>query len=130
MILGVAIVLIAVILKQVKPEYSLICILVGGIILIFYIIQSISSVYDFFLEVVNKTGVDTNMFNAMLKIIGIGYLIEFCSGICIDSGHSSIANKIVLAGKLLIFTVSLPIIRSLLDMVLGLVNLWNITIIK
>lgn len=123
LILGVAIVLIAVILKQVKPEYSLICILVGGIILIFYIIQSISSVYDFFLEVVNKTGVDTNMFNAMLKIIGIGYLIEFCSGICIDSGHSSIANKIVLAGKLLIFTVSLPIIRSLLDMVLGLVNL-------
>lgn len=121
--LGIAIVLIAVVLKQIKPEYSLVCILVGGIVLIFYIINSISGVYDFFLEIVNKTGIDAKMFNALLKIIGIGYLIEFCAGVCIDSGHGSIADKVVLAGKLLIFTVSLPIIRTLLGMIIGLVNI-------
>ena len=31
-----------------------------------------------------------------LKIIGVGYLVEFSAGVCSDTGNSSIADKVIL----------------------------------
>lgn len=120
-ILGIILSLITVLLKQIKPEYALICIVVGGIILISYILSGITTIFDYFSKIVNKTGIDQSMFSTLLKIIGVGYLIEFSAGVCIDSGNSSIADKIVLAGKLLIFSLSMPIITNLFNLVLELI---------
>ena len=121
LVLGIVISVLSVLLKQIKPEYSLICILVGSIILIIYIINSVQDVFGYFSQIVNKTGVDTSLFTTLLKIIGVGYLIEFTASVCNDSGNSSIADKIILAGKLIIFTLSLPIITNLFDLVMELI---------
>ncbi len=120
LILGIVLSVITVLLKQIKPEYSLICIIVGSIILIAYILNGVTQIFEYFSQIVDKTGIDKNMFSTLLKIIGVGYLIEFSAGVCIDSGNSSIADKIVLAGKILIFTLSMPIITSLFNLVLEL----------
>ena len=58
---------------------------------------------------------------SVLKIIGIGDLIEFCAGGCNDTGNSSIADKVILGGKVLIFVVAMPIVTNLLDIVVGLI---------
>lgn len=121
LILGMILSIITVLLKQIKPEYSLICIIVGSIILIAYILSGITTIFDYFSKIVDKTGIDETLFTTLLKIIGVGYLIEFSAGVCIDSGNSSIADKIVLAGKILIFTLSMPIITNLFNLVLELI---------
>ena len=113
--------MITVLLKQIKPEYSLICVIVGSIILIAYILSGISTIFDYFSVVVEKTGVDNVMFTTLLKIIGVGYLIEFTAGICVDSGNNSIADKVFLAGKILIFILSMPIITNLFNLILELI---------
>ncbi len=120
-ILGVIISILSVLLKQIKPEYSLICIIVGSIILISYILSGIQDIFNYFSTIVNKTGLDNSMFTTLLKIIGVGYLIEFSAGVCIDSGNNSIADKIIIAGKVLIFALSLPIITNLFNMVMELI---------
>lgn len=120
-ILGVIISILSVLLKQIKPEYSLICIIVGSIILISYILSGIQDILNYFSTIVNKTGLDNAMFTTLLKIIGVGYLIEFSAGVCIDSGNNSIADKIIIAGKVLIFALSLPIITNLFNMVMELI---------
>ena len=121
LILGIILSIITVLLKQIKPEYSLICIIVGSIILIAYILSGITTIFDYFSKIVDKTGIDETLFTTLLKIIGVGYLIEFSAGVCIDSGNGSIADKIVLAGKILIFTLSIPIITNLFNLVLELI---------
>ena len=121
LILGIILSVITVLLKQIKPEYSLICIIVGSIILIAYILSGISTIFDYFSVIVEKTGVDNVMFTTLLKIIGVGYLIEFTAGICVDSGNNSIADKVVLAGKILIFILSMPIITNLFNLILELI---------
>ena len=122
LILGIILSVITVLLKQIKPEYSLICVIVGSIILIAYILSGISTIFDYFSVVVEKTGVDNVMFTTLLKIIGVGYLIEFTAGICVDSGNNSIADKVVLAGKILIFILSMPIITNLFNLILELIE--------
>lgn len=121
LVLGIILSVITVLLKQIKPEYSLICVIVGSIILIAYILSGISTIFDYFSVVVEKTGVDNVMFTTLLKIIGVGYLIEFTAGICVDSGNNSIADKVVLAGKILIFILSMPIITNLFNLILELI---------
>lgn len=120
-ILGIIISFVAVLLKQVKPEYSIICVVVGSVILLGYIFSSLTGVFDFFLNVVNKTGINENLFYVILKIIGVGYLIEFSAGICIDSGNTSIADKVTLAGKIIILLIGFPVITNLFNMILEII---------
>ena len=120
-VLGLVLSIITVLLKSIKPEYSLICVIVGSVILVMYILSGVQSIFDYFSEIVNKTGIDNVMFKTLLKIIGVGYLVEFSAGVCIDSGNSSIADKIVLAGKVLIFSLSIPIISNLFNMIMDLI---------
>ncbi len=119
-ILGVVISLLAVFIKSIKPEFSIFIIMFGSILLIIYIVNSLTDVFSFFNHVVDKTGIDKELFLVLLKIIGVGYIVEFAAGICADSGNISIANKVSIAGKILIFLLSMPIIKNLFNMVLSL----------
>jgi stage III sporulation protein AD len=121
LILGIIVSIIALFLKQIKPEYSLLCLIVGSVIILIYILRYVSEILGFFQEVIERTGISQKLFVTMLKIIGLGYLVEFSSGVCRDCGNNSIADKVVLAGKLMIFMVSLPIISSLFNMILDLI---------
>lgn len=121
-LLGIIVSILAVFLKQVKSEYALICVIVGSIIILAYIVNALVDVLGFFDEVINKTGINYGLFLSMLKIIGIGYLVEFSASVCRDSGNNSIADKVILAGKIMIFVTSMPIISSLFNMVVDLVQ--------
>ena len=121
LLLGIIISMLVVFLKQVKPEYALLCLIVGSIILLVFIINYLSNIFVFFQDVVERTGISNSLFVNLLKIVGLGYLVEFSASVCRDSGNASIADKVILAGKIMIFVVSMPIIRNLFEMILELV---------
>lgn len=52
---------------------------------------------------------------------GIAFLSEFAVSICKDSGESAIASKIELGSKIIIISMSIPIITSLLELVLKII---------
>ena len=121
MILGIIVSMLVVFLKQVKPEYSLLCLIIGSIVILAYILNYMTKVFMFFQEIIEKTGISYSLFVSMLKIVGLGYLIEFSASVCKDSGNNSIADKVILAGKIMIFVVSMPIITNLFEMILELI---------
>lgn len=118
--IGIITVFAYIIIKQFKPEFAIMVGLTGSIILLFSISDTVISIINNFTSLVNKTGVSPELFSLILKIIGIGYLTEFAANLCVDSGCTSIADKILLAGKVLIMIVALPIISSLIDVIVGL----------
>ncbi|MBQ7602675.1 MAG: stage III sporulation protein AD [Clostridia bacterium] len=93
----------------------------GGIVLSLCIIDMLEDVFGVFTKILEVTKIDASLFVILLKIVGIGYLTEFGSSICTDSGNSSIAIKIELAGKLSIFLLSVPIISKLIDLLVELI---------
>lgn len=123
-IIGVAILIciVSIVTKQIKPEFSLIIIIAGSCILLWYILQYVGTIVNVFDNIATQTNINTEFLTIILKIVGIGYLIEFAANICIDSGNSSIADKIILIGKLIILTVSMPIISNLLNVIVGLIQ--------
>lgn len=118
-IIGLALIItIAVIVvKQVKPELAVLVGVAGSVIMFFYIIDMLEQVYGVFTFILESTKLDSELFIILLKIVGIGYLTEFGANICSDSGNSSVASKIMLAGKLAIFILAVPIIKNLIEII-------------
>lgn len=128
-IIGIGIItcIAVLIVKPIKPEIALVVGLAGGILIVFMIVDMLSQVMAVFTSIVDKTGFSKSLFSTILKIVGVGYLTEFSANLCEDSGNSSIANKILLGGKILILCVSLPVINSLLELIMELIK-WKIYI--
>ena len=125
-LVGIAIIvcIAAIICKQVRPEFSLYILVIGGVILLYYTLSSFTSIFVVLNKMITKTGIDSELFKIVFKIIGVGYLIEFGVGVCNDTGNNSIGDKLILGGKVMILLMSLPIISSLFEIVVGILQ-WN-----
>lgn len=66
----------------------------------------------------SKTTINNKFLTLLIKITGIAFLVEFAVSICKDSGESAIANKIDIGGKVIIISMSIPIISGLLETVI------------
>ena len=120
--LGILICVISILVKQIKPEFTIFVIIIGSIILLINILNCFTDIFTAFNSILEKTNIDTKLFGLLIKIIGVGYLIEFGASVCIDSGNSAIADKIILGGKIIIFTMAIPIITSLFNIILDLLK--------
>ena len=111
-----------VVVKPIKPDIAIFISLAGGCVILIFCIDSLVSVISAITGIFEKTGLNNSLFKSILKIIGIGYLTEFASGLCIDSGNSSLSDKILFAGKLCILVLSLPIITNLLNIIVEILQ--------
>ena len=124
-IIGVGLVtaIAALILKSSKPELAFAVTIAGGVIILIFALDMLGASLQIFTDIAEKTGIDQSLVKIILKIVAIGYLVEFSAGIVEDFGSKSIADKLVLAGKVIIFTVSIPIIQSLITLIGNILEL-------
>ncbi len=119
---GIIALIIIIILKQYKPEFSVYVSIIAGIIIIFLIMDKLYGIINLLLNISNKTGTGSEFIGILLKITGIAILTEFAVSICKDSGENAIASKIDLGGKIIIISISIPIITALLEMLLTMLS--------
>ncbi len=122
-ILGFAIisVILIVVLKEQKKEIALIMTIFACVILMLFAMTKMESVIGVIESLINKSGINKDFFLIILKVTGIAYLIEFGKNICIDAGQKAIATKLEMAGKVIILTISLPVISALVNVISGLI---------
>lgn len=114
---GIISVSLIIILKNQKPEMALMCVVTASIIMLLFIVDELTSVIELLNRLIENSSIDINFLKIILKVVGISYIVEFGKNICNDAGESSIANKIEIAGKVIIVSLSIPIITSLLEIV-------------
>lgn len=121
-ILGVAIVtcIAYLVVKPVKPDYAIFISVVGGMVVLFFTISYLSQIFDVLNNIFNMSNLNTSLYVLIFKIIGIGYLTEFTASICSDTGNGSLADKVLLGGKIVILVMALPIVTSILNIVVEL----------
>ena len=118
-IVGIAIVgcVCTLLLKNTQSQYAMLSSLATGIIILIIALSSFSKVILSFQAIIDKTGVNSAIFSALLKIIGIGYITEYSQSVCEDLECASIGKKVSFAGKIAIFLLALPIIENLINTV-------------
>ncbi|MCL2587268.1 MAG: stage III sporulation AC/AD family protein [Firmicutes bacterium] len=118
-VIGVAMATVAAVLllRPHKPEIAALVGLFGGLMVVLMFVESLQFIIDNMANLVQRTGVRADMFSALLRIIGIGYLTEFAASVCDEAGNNSMAKKVTLAGKVLILILALPIVNNLIEIV-------------
>ena len=119
--IGVIICVTIIVVKQVRPEFAAILTILGSCFMLVYCLKFLVEPFNTLNSIIFKTGIDSELFSIILKIVGVGYLIEFGASICLDTGNTAIAEKVILGGKILILILSIPILTSIFDVVLGLI---------
>lgn len=107
--------IIIIIIRQYKPEFTLYVSLLAGAIILLFLMDKISGIVDLLTSLSNKASINNEFLKLLIKITGIAFLTEFAVSICKDTGESAIANKVDMGGKVIIVSMSIPIISSLLD---------------
>lgn len=92
--------------------------LIAGAMILALVFSKIGSVIDLLRSIASKTAINNEFLGLLIKITGIAVLTEFAVSICKDSGETAIASKIDMGGKVVIISMSIPIISGLLETVI------------
>ena len=119
--IGLIALITIIIIKQYKPEFALYISLIAGALVLYLIMDKLSGIITLLKSISDKSGINNQFLSLLLKITGIAFLSEFAINICKDSGEGAIASKIELGSKVVIVSMSIPIISSLLEVILKLI---------
>ena len=121
--LGIASMVLAVFLKNWRAEIAIQISLVASIIIFFMALPYLRAVFEMFQNISKQLGLEIKYITIVLKVIGIAYITQFGAELCRDAGENAIASKIEFGGKVMIVTLSMPILYSFLDVVNSIIKL-------
>ena len=113
----------AILLKETKPELAFAVVIAGSIILLLFVFDILKEGMGIFAQISEIAGIDISLVKILLKMVGIGYIVEFSAGILTDFGQNSLADKLIFSGKIIILILAIPIIESVLELIVGLLGL-------
>ncbi len=114
--------IVIVYLKSVNVELALLATVGAGIILLYFTIDYLLNVFDFINNLIQLSGIDNELYLIIFKITAIGYLVEFAASTIQDFGLKSLSDKLVFVGKILILSMSMPIIYAIFNLLIGMLQ--------
>lgn len=113
--IGIAAALLALQLRELKPEYGTYLALAAGLLIFGMTTERLAEVIAEFALFESYIHLDSVYISAMLKMIGITYLSEFSCNICRDAGYHTISGQIEIFSKIMILAMSMPIVTAFME---------------
>jgi len=113
--------MLAIVMRQHRPEMAVLLTIAVGLMLFAVFSQKLAGVIDVLTGLSKIAALPSGTMMLLLRVVGISYLTEFAAQMCRDAGEGGIASKVELGGRLLILTLSIPILVALLQLMLELI---------
>lgn len=110
------------VLRDVKSELATVVALAGGIIVVLSVVDYFADIFSVVSMIATRAGLAVSVVTLLFKVIAVGYITEFSASVIEDVGLSSLADKVTLAGKLIIVAVSLPVVVNLFEFIVGMLS--------
>ncbi len=112
------------ILRQIKPEWSVLIRLTVAVMAAGVTVGMVVTVMAFAEELagLGGGGLDADTWGILVKSLGVAFLCEVAASVCRDSGEAGLAGWVEMAGRVEILLLSLPLIRMVLDTVADLLG--------
>jgi stage III sporulation protein AD len=113
--IGFLTLIISILLKDIKSEYSIYAVLIGTTIILFMSFDTLKEIINFINDISSNVEGQKEFIKILIKMTGIAILTEYAVNLCKDTGENAIATKIDFAGKLILISLSIPIITTTLE---------------
>lgn len=114
-VIGIAGIVLAILVKEAKPEYSFYLTFAAGIAILFFSAGRLSDLLWSIREIQQYLPIENTYMDLLLKMVGITYVGQFSASICRDAGYASVAGQIELFARLSVLAISMPILTALLE---------------
>ncbi len=114
-VLAVSGVILALMLKQTKPEYSILISMAVCICIAIYILSRLETVLGYLGQLEALVQIDGVYLDTVLKMLGITYVTQFASDVCRDAGYGAAASQIELFARVSILFLSFPVLMALVQ---------------
>lgn len=111
-----------VLLRQYKSEYAVVLQLCGVAVIFFMIFSQLKDVIVFFKGALDSSGISPDYISSLIKALGIAVLTQLATDLCRDNSQTALAGQVEFAGKIIILGVSLPILRGIVQLIVGIVE--------
>lgn len=112
----------AIIVKKDKPEYATLIILLVSFLIALKVIGVFGEVLEEIQAWRKLLQENVVYVNLLLKLVGITYLCEFAANICRDAGYSTLSSHVELFGKVMIMMAGVPIVKTMIEMIEGMMR--------
>ena len=120
--IGIIAGVLVVTVRQKQPELGMQVGIVAGLIIFIYVLDYIVTAVDYVKNIVNSYHIPIDGITIVLKIVGIAYICEFAVHTLKDTGENALAAKVEIAGRVFIVVLSLPVLSSFMNMVIGILE--------
>lgn len=114
--------LLAVVIKQYKPEYAVVVTITAAAVILLGIVSMIVPIISEVKKMMDNASIDYEYITILIKAVGICYITQFVSDTCKDAGQTAISNKIELAGKVALCFSALPLFKDLLSLTQAIIG--------
>lgn len=122
LIFALGLTFVIVLLKEQFRPLGLMLSLSGCVVIFITVINLISDFGNVF-EVFRITDSKTmESIGVIVKILGVAYLTNFGSDICMDAGEKAVATALETAGKLIMLSMALPMLGGIFNSVVSIIG--------
>ncbi len=114
-LIGIAAIFLAAPLRKDKGEFSMLIVLVAGMLVFVYGLARMQTILTFLKELIDRLPIDEAYLTPLFKMLGITYVADFAANFSRESGYSSLAGQMELFAKLSIIALSIPELMYLVD---------------
>ena len=114
--LGVAAALAVTVLRRADRDLGTVSALAAGLMMLLVLTRSVSDVGGCGSGLARQAA----LYGALLKMLGVAFLSEYAAQICRDAGEEGLAQKTALAGKMMLLTVTVPLVSRIGQTILSL----------
>ena len=111
---------LALILRRLRPESATVLVIAASALAGLMILPQLAQIVDGVVSLAKSGGVQDGYITQLLKISGIGLLMDFAAQTCRDAGEDGLALKVELAGRVMLISLSLPVMQTLLTQIMSL----------
>lgn len=120
-LLALVFAVVTVTLNSFNKEFALYSLIAGGVILTFAAVELIGGALGIFSNLLSGLPVPEDALKIIIKVIAICYVAEFSTGLLIDFGMKSLADKLSLVTKIIILVTAYPLVARFLEVMRSLV---------
>ena len=103
--------------RQLKTVLTLVVAVIFLLSTVGFVSQIISAVSSLF----DAAKIDGMYIKVIFKSLGVTYLTQFAADYCKDCGENAIASQVLLAGRISVLVISLPLFKAFVEIVKSLI---------
>lgn len=111
---------LALTMRRLRPESAPVLVIAAGTLAALMILPQLAEIVTGVTSLAGMGGVQEGYMTQLLKIAGISLTTDFAAQTCRDASEEGLALKVELAGRVMLISLSLPVMRALLSQILSL----------